>query len=773
MPDDPAVFDAVPTSVWKLTVKRAKVLAPLAEEDHCSIEQIDEAARRLSIGRAMVYRLLSRYRQSLQTASLLPSKPGPKRGSKELKPAQEQIIDSLIHKFYLSKQKPSVAALHRTLAFECFQAGVQAPCYKAVKTRVASVATRDVVRARDGAQAARDRFQPLKRSLSITEPLELLQIDHTLVDVIVVDDVERKPIGRPWLSLAIDIATRTVPGFFLSLRAPSALSTAAVISRAVLSKEAFRAALQLEAEWPMQGIPRSLHLDNAKEFHAHALRRECEQYGIQIVYRPPCRPHFGGHIERLIGTLMGEVHLLPGTTFSSVAARGDYNSARQAMMTLQELETWLAWQIAGVYHLRTHSALRRSPLDAWKEGVQMMRKSPREPADPQRFYIDFLPFKKRAIGRAGIRISNILYWHGALGRYVSDGRKRVVKYDPSNMSYVYLLEPGGSYLEIPYRDLSNGPVSLSEIQVSSRALRVNEGSAVNEQKLFKSIQKQREVIETAKHKSLRARRRAQEILRAKPKALSAVPQQMHLILRPRSQSTRSRSRSGMIDSLDHLAPECRDEARLGPQERVRAILAERWINYPRAVFALQRLEHLLHHPPRDRMPCLLLFGATGMGKTKILRKFIRDHPALFNSRTGVKGVLLVSMQMPPEPDEMAFYLQLLDALNAPTRYNHTVYHLRQIVRDLLEFTQTRVIVIDEVHTLLASTYRQQRILLNTLRFLANELCLSLVCAGTADAKRALLTDQQLADRFEAVELPPWHNDIDFRRLLPAFKRSCL
>jgi replication-associated recombination protein RarA len=225
----------------------------------------------------------------------------------------------------------------------------------------------------------------------------------------------------------------------------------------------------------------------------------------------------------------------------------------------------------------------------------------------------------------------------------------------------------------------------------------------------------------------------------------------------------------MNESLDHLAPECRDEARLGTAERIRAILTERWINYPRAGLALQRLEHLLHHPARDRMPCLLLFGPTGMGKTKILRKFIRDHPALFNSKTGINGMPLVAMQMPPDPDEKAFYLQLLSALNAPTRYSHTVYQLRQIVAELLAYTQTRMIIIDEVHTLLAGSYRQQRVLLNTLRFIANELRLSLVCAGTADAKRALLTDQQLADRFEAVELLPWRNDADFKRLLASFQ----
>jgi putative transposase len=47
-----------------------------------------------------------------------------------------------------------------------------------------------------------------------------------------------------------------------------------------------------------------------------------QEYGIRIDYRPPGTPHFGGHIERLIGTTMGAVHLLPGTTFSNVAEKG-------------------------------------------------------------------------------------------------------------------------------------------------------------------------------------------------------------------------------------------------------------------------------------------------------------------------------------------------------------------------------------------------------------------------------------------------------------------
>jgi hypothetical protein len=81
---------------------------------------------------------------------------------------------------------------------------------------------------------------------------------------------------------------------------------------------------------------------------------------------------------------------------------------------------------------------------------------------------------------------------------------------------------------------------------------------------------------------------------------------------------------------------------------------------------------------------------------------------------------------------------------------------------------TRVLIIDEVHAMLAGTYRQQRIFLNTLRFLANDLRMPLVCAGTDEARQAILTDTQLAERFDALELPRWRDDEALRRLLASF-----
>jgi putative transposase len=186
------------------------------------------------------------------------------------------------------------------------------------------------------------------------------------MDVIVVDDVERRPIGRPWLTLVIDVATRMIAGYYLSFDHPSSTSVALALSHAVLPKEKHLRNLGITAEWPVCGLPTIVHLDNAEEFHARALERGCQEHGIRLDYRPPLRPHYGGHIERLIGNLMRATHALPGTTFSSTRERGEYDSEGRAVITLGELEIWLVIQITGAYHPNFHRGLGGTPIDAWK-----------------------------------------------------------------------------------------------------------------------------------------------------------------------------------------------------------------------------------------------------------------------------------------------------------------------------------------------------------------------------------------------------------------------
>jgi hypothetical protein len=225
---------------------------------------------------------------------------------------------------------------------------------------------------------------------------------------------------------------------------------------------------------------------------------------------------------------------------------------------------------------------------------------------------------------------------------------------------------------------------------------------------------------------------------------------------------------GLINDLNHLHEHSRSVALLPAEERIAWIRRERWIEYPRGMRALDRISDLLAHPPRDRMPCLLLHGATGMGKTRILQKFLRSHTPIFDETTGFTRLAVAAIQMPPHPNELHLYEEILVSLGAALPYSPSTGTLRHRVRVLCRQMNVRMLIIDEIHCLLAGTYREQRIILNCIRFLANDLRIPLVCAGTQEARTALLTDEQLADRFEAFELAPWQDDTDFHQLLVSY-----
>src|SRR6516225_5081128 len=239
---------------------------------------------------------------------------------------------------------------------------------------------------------------------------------------------------------------------------------------------------------------------------------------------------------------------------------------------------------------------------------------------------------------------------------------------------------------------------------------------------------------------------------------------------PGVEAVSRRNLGGRVNSeFPHLQAFSRAVAPLSSEERITWIRQERWIQYPRAKRILERLVDLIDYPPHDRMPCLVIYGATGMGKTRIVQKFLRDNRAHFDRKLGRTRVPVVSIQMPPAPVERDLYEEILVAMCGVFAYGTSVTTLRHRIRALARQLEVRLLIIDEIHSLLAGTFREQRIILNAIRFLANDLQIPLVCLGTEEANRALMTDQQLADRFAAAELPAWENDAAFEQLLLSFE----
>jgi len=224
----------------------------------------------------------------------------------------------------------------------------------------------------------------------------------------------------------------------------------------------------------------------------------------------------------------------------------------------------------------------------------------------------------------------------------------------------------------------------------------------------------------------------------------------------------------MTDTYDHLFPAYRKQAELPDEERIDWLRRDRWVSLPRAEEALKRLEELLTYPQRGRMPCLLLYGRTGMGKSEILNRFAELHGASYDKRAGLTTMPIVVVQMPPQPSEEEFYTELMLAMNYAEFGHRSLRSLRLLVRKTLGDFGIKVLVLDEIDKMLVGSPRQQRIFLNTIRFLTNDLKIPIVCAGTEDARIAVLTDPNLADRFGAVELVPWRNDHALRQLMASF-----
>jgi putative transposase len=266
-----------------------------------------------------------------------------------------------IEQCFLRRPRATVTLVMEEVERQCSAAGVKPVSRKAIDVRIAALDPRMVTSRRHGSKAARTVFGPVGGHYNVRNPLDVMQIDHTRVDVIVVSEITRKPLGRPWITLAIDVATRVVMGMFISFDAPSVTSVCLALTHACLPKSRWLAERHIDAEWDQWGIPQALHMDNAREFRSQSVRRGCDEYGIKKIFRPIARPHYGGHIERLIGTLMGRVHLLPGTTSSNIAARGSDDPKTTAVMTISELEAWIALEIAGRYHRKTHRAIGVSP----------------------------------------------------------------------------------------------------------------------------------------------------------------------------------------------------------------------------------------------------------------------------------------------------------------------------------------------------------------------------------------------------------------------------
>lgn len=506
--EEPPFIEDIKEADLQLASERFSVLSSMVGKKILSKQDIAQCTAALGLSASQVRRLFSRLDLSIGPLSLVLHRRGRTKGVKLIAAETEDIIQETIDEYYAGPGATYQRVIEKVTE-RCLASSIPAPSAATINSRIRERNPRGLLTKKSGAKAARQAYEIRGGKVQPEAPLELIQIDHALVDCIIVDSERRLPLTRPWVTIAIDVYTRVVLGFYLSLSYPSAMSVALCIAHSILPKERWlRAYGFTEGEYPFYGVPKRIHVDNAKEFRSKNLSDSCRKYGIELTYRPRGTPHNGAHIERLIGTLMRKVHMLPGTTMSSAKDKGRYRSDKHAALSFSEFREWFIREIE-IYHATTHSELNCSPLFRWEEYYQGDSGRLTYPSiieDRIRLLIDFMPVKQRVIGRAGVRLNTIDYYSPTLKRF-NIGTECVVRYDPESLSKVWVLPSGEqSYIELSYADLRLPNTTLSEFKRLKAKLKEQSEHRVPAAEVFALIAKNEVLVNSSISKSKQVRK---------------------------------------------------------------------------------------------------------------------------------------------------------------------------------------------------------------------------------------------------------------------------
>jgi hypothetical protein len=129
-----------------------------------------------------------------------------------------------------------------------------------------------------------------------TRILERVEIDDTVLDFIVVDLVDRLPIGRPTITKAIDAYSDMPYGFYVGFEPPSYLTVQACLYHGILPKPDCQQLYGTKHSWPVYGLPETLIVDNGPHYKCHDVEFACEQLGVLLEWMPVKKPWWKARI---------------------------------------------------------------------------------------------------------------------------------------------------------------------------------------------------------------------------------------------------------------------------------------------------------------------------------------------------------------------------------------------------------------------------------------------------------------------------------------------
>jgi putative transposase len=268
MPQEARTRRAVKERITEVeqALNQGKVPVPVTDDQH-------DLNIRTQLSVTTIYRWLGIYDQSGgDIRSLIPN--WHKRGrNRYIHPDVDQIVTAVIDELYLQRERRSVDDVYLEVLLRVEEVNhnltdeaLQAPSRGTIHNRIQQLDTLEKMRARQGKRAARRALTQYGSMSRPDRPLMRVEIDHTPADIILIDAEDGLPLGRPTLTTVLDIATRYPLGYYLGFEPPSYLAVCEALSHAFKPKGDVRTQYGTEHKWIAYGLPRTLVVDNGREF---------------------------------------------------------------------------------------------------------------------------------------------------------------------------------------------------------------------------------------------------------------------------------------------------------------------------------------------------------------------------------------------------------------------------------------------------------------------------------------------------------------------------
>jgi putative transposase len=419
-----------------------------------------------------------------------------------------ELLDQAVDEVYLNNQRFTIQAVYDALLVKVSDANgfrdsddqLPEPDKSSIYDAVSKLDDYDVIAARYGKDIADAKYRAVGQGPRPTRPLERVECDHTTTDLFVIDPEMMLPIGRAFLTWMICVYTKMILGFYISFNPPSYLTVMECLKHAIRPKTYVRKKYSsIRNDWNPYGIPEMLVVDNAREFHGRNLEDACHQLGIVLQFSQRGKPWLRPTVERSYLTVATQLHhQLPGTTFSNIFDKADYEPGKTAIVTPDTLDEVTHKWIADIYQKSAHRGIKDVPALRWEKGIAEW--PPALPVNSEFLDVALGYTEERVPSARGIELDNLFYNDDdlAMVRHTLEPSKKViVKRNPSDLSLIHVYdEKHDKYLPVPAidQDYTKG-LTLYQHTVISRYVRDELKRNVSILSLARAKQEMQEIVQ--------------------------------------------------------------------------------------------------------------------------------------------------------------------------------------------------------------------------------------------------------------------------------------